>query len=191
MRRGFKSWCEKTSADYRAQLGLSLNEPLDPRALAAELGVLVWTPHDIPHLSKESLIQLTRIDSASWSAITIAVENKHLVILNSAHADTRLNNSLAHELSHIILNHRPATASVSAEGYLFRDKYDHEQEDEANWLAGALLVPREGLRQGYSDTAVTAQLAVRFGVSAQLILWRLRMTGVVVQSRRAAGRRRP
>ena len=186
MRRGFKAWCERTSAEYRQTLNLSLVEPLNPIDLAKHLGVVVWTPEDIPQLSRKSLAQLTSVDPSSWSAVTINVDQTNLVILNSAHSQSRLNNSLSHELSHLILNHKADQATVVDGGYLFRDRYDKEQEDEANWLAGALLVPRDGLRKAYSNNDDEINLANQFGVSADLLRWRLRMTGVLIQARRAS-----
>lgn len=191
MRRGFKSWCENTAVEYRLHLGLSRDAPLDPRALADYLGIQVWTPRDVPELSDKSIKQLTEVDPSSWSAVTIATNGQHLVILNSAHARTRQQNSLAHELAHLILNHRPARTTVSDEGYLFCDRYDAEQEEEANWLAGALLLPREGLLDDYRRTRSSTMIAREFGVSTKLVDWRLRMTGILMQVRRAAqGRRR-
>ena len=190
MRRGFKSWSEKASAEFRAHLGLGLAEPLDPRDLARHLGVLVWTPHDVPGLSSRSIDQLTKVDSSSWSAVTVSADGRNLIIVNSAHAPTRQRSSLAHELAHVILNHRPATTSVSEKGFLFRDHYDAQQEEEADWLGGALLVPREGLLSVYRRTSSSEFIGRNFGVSAKLVDWRLRMTGVLVQVRRAGRWRR-
>ena len=190
MRRGFKSWCERTSAEYRLQLRLALHAPLDPRVLASNLGVLVWTPHDVPGLSDEVVEQLTKVDPSSWSAVMITPKGKHLVILNSAHAETRQRNSLSHELAHVILNHRPGRTATSGEGYLFSDRYDAEQEKEADWLAGALLVPRDGLLKVYRRNRSSMAIARNFEVSKKLVDWRLRMTGVPMQVRRAAQWRR-
>ena len=190
MRRGFKSWCEKASAEFRSHLGLGLAERLDPRDLARHLGVLIWTPHDVPGLSSRSIEQLTKVDPGSWSAVTVAAGGQNLVIVNSAHAPTRQRSSLAHELAHVILNHRPATTSVSDKGLLFRDHYDVEQEEEADWLGGALLLPREGLLSVYRRSSSSEVIGQIFGVSSKLIDWRLRMTGVLVQAKRAGRWRR-
>ena len=190
MRRGFKSWCENTAAEYRSHLGLNRDAPLDPRDLADYLAVRVWTPHDVPGLSDDAIDQLTKVDVSSWSAATIAEDGKHLVILNSAHADTRQRSSLAHELAHLILNHRPAHTAVSDEGYLFSDRYDAEQEEEADWLGGTLLLPREALLNKYRRARSSEVIAGEFGVSTKLVDWRLRMTGILMQVRRAAQWRR-
>ena len=178
MRRGFKAWCERTAAEYREALGVSPEEPLDPRAFAAFLGVRVVTPQDFPGLSRKALKQLTVTDPDSWSAVTISQRGIHLVILNSSQPLTRQANSLVHELAHIVLNHKTDDAQVSAEGILFRAQFNKEQEDEAAWLAGCLLVPAEGLLDVYRRVRVPRLLAQEFGVSQPLVAWRLRMTGV-------------
>ena len=126
----------------------------------------------------------------AWSAVTVAAAGKHLVILNSAHAPTRQRNSLSHELAHLILNHRPVHTAVSEEGFLFNDRYDAEQEEEADWLAGALLLPRDALLAAYRRTRSSETIATQFGVSTKLVDWRLRMTGIPVQLRRTAQWRR-
>ena len=185
MRRGFKSWSERTSGEYRSQLGLNLADALEPRELADHIGVLVWAPRDVPGLSTGSIEQLTEADPSSWSAVTVVAGGHHLIIVNSAHAHTRQRSSLAHELAHVVLNHRPAEARVSEEGFLFRDRYDTEQEEEADWLAGALLLPREGLLSVYRRNSSSEVIGRHFGVSTKFVDWRLRTTGILLQATRA------
>ena len=186
MRRGFKAWCERTANEYRQALGVPLEEALDPWAFAAFLQVRVLTPQDISGLSETSLKQLTVIDPDSWSAVTMSQSGISLVILNSRQPVTRQANSLVHELAHIILNHKADNAQVSAEGILFRAQFNKEQEDEADWLAGCILVPGEGLIQAYRRGHPPPLLAQQFGVSRALITWRLRMTGIQRRMRRFA-----
>ena len=181
MRRGFKAWCERTANDYRQALGVAPAGALDPRVLASHLGVQVATPEDIPTLSEASKRQLLEIDADSWSAVTIADGDARLVILNSAHSDVRQNSDLAHELAHLILNHTTDQARLSREGLLFRGTFDREQEDEANWLGGCLLVPRDGLLKARFRTADVGALAAQFRVSTDMITWRLQTTGVLRQ----------
>ena len=188
MRRGFKAWCEQASAEYREAANLSLTEAFDPRILADMLSVRVRSPADIPGLSPSSLDQLTVHDAGSWSAITLVRRGSKLVILNSGQSDARQANSLAHELAHIVLNHQSDQAQLSAEGFLFRAGFDNEQEDEANWLAGAILAPREGLRRAYWRTRAFPDLAAQFGVSEELIRWRVHTTGIARQMGHASSR---
>ena len=184
MRRGFKAWCERTSQEYRAALGVRLADRLDPRRLAELLDVQVSVPEAIPGLSRASIHQLTRVDRDSWSAVTISQSGRSLIVLNSGQSAARQTSSLVHELAHIILNHAPDETVLSDEGVLFRGSYDANQEDEANWLAGCLLVPRDGLLAAGRRSADPMALAERFGVSRDMIEWRLRMTGVMRQLRR-------
>ena len=183
MRRGFKAWCERTAGDYRQALGVATSGALDPRRLAAHLGVRVAAPEDIPTLSDTARRQLVEVDPGSWSAVTIARGNARLVILNSGQSDARQRSSLAHELAHIILNHATDRTRLSHEGLLFRGTFNREQEDEANWFAGCLLVPRDSLLKARLRTPDEHALAANFGVSTDMIAWRLKMTGVLRQVR--------
>ena len=56
--------------------------------------------------------------------------------------------------------------------------YNKEQEDEAGWLAGCLLLPKEALlsirRRGLNNQSAAAY----YGVSAKMLEWRIAMSGV-------------
>ncbi len=190
MRRGFKSWCENTAEQFRTALDQRLDESLDVNAFADHLGIEVWRPEDIPEFSNASLQQLTVHDRDSWSAVTLHVGDVRVVIVNSAHPITRQRNSLVHEFSHLILDHDPGRIDLSAAGHLLLSSFEKDQEDEADWLSGALLVPRAGLQRAYRYSQEPADLAEHFSVSVDLLQWRLRMTGVAIQARRAAQRHR-
>lgn len=185
MRRGFKAWSERAAVTRREALGLRPVDRFDPYRLLANLGLEVWRPEDVPGIPPEALHQLTVRDPESWSAVTLHVGDKPLIIVNSAHVPTRQRNSLTHELAHLILNHGPGRIDVSKEGHLLLNSFDKEQEDEATWFAGVLLVPREGLQRMFRTTQDVEELAEHFDVSHDLLRWRLRMTGVAIQSRRA------
>lgn len=187
--RGFKTWCEKYSTDKRQVLGLAPSDPLDPRALAKHLGVRVMTPHNIPGLSEESLGVLLRNDgktASCWSAVTLVVGTKVAVILNSSHPPARQASDLAHELAHRIRGHKTQEVDVTEDGLMLLKSYDKLQEDEADWLAGCLLLPREALlaikRQGLDEAAA----ASKYGVSPRMLNYRLSCTGVNRQFRQLA-----
>ncbi len=185
MRRGLKTWCENTAERYRTALGLKPDDPLNPEDLSAHLGVIVWRPEEIPGLAESSLLRLTNHDSDSWSAVTIRVGETDLIVVNSAHAPTRQRSSLSHELAHLILDHEPGRIDLSPAGHLLLSSFEREQEEEADWMSGTLLVPRTGLVIAYRSTQDPRILANRFGVSLDMLEWRLRMTGVATQARRA------
>lgn len=179
--RGFKTWCEKYSAEKRKELGLKPADPLNPHLLAKNLGIKVLTPHDIPGLSSESLGVLLRNDgktASCWSAVTIVAGAKVAVILNSSHTPGRQSSDLAHELAHRIRGHGTHSLGVSTEGIMFINEYGKAQEEEADWLAGCLLLPREALVRIKARKIDFSEAAQTFGVSTRMLKYRMSMSGV-------------
>jgi Zn-dependent peptidase ImmA (M78 family) len=175
--RGFKSWCENTALQMRRVLNVRAFDPLNPWTLAEHLQIRVWNADQIPGLDAEYLQILLREDSDSWSAVTLCVDSKALVILNPSHSGGRPASDLTHELSHILIGHKAARIDVSEDG-LILSTYDRKQEEEAAWLSGCLLLPREALlfiRQQQMDQ----QTVIRtYGVSLDMFQYRLNVTGV-------------
>ena len=179
--RGFKTWCEKYAVEKRQALGLAPHAPLDARELAKHLGIRIWTPHDVPSLRAEALAILLRNDgvtSSCWSAVTLVVGSKIVVILNSSHSLARQSSDLAHELSHRIRGHEAEEVALTEEGLMLLKSYDKAQELEADWLSSCLLLPRESLisikRRKLSDTDATAE----YRVSLRMLKYRMGMSGV-------------
>lgn len=186
--RGFKSWCENVAVQQRRDLGLSRGDPLDPWKLAQHLGVIVWNVDEVPGLDPRWLQILVRDDPDSWSAVTLSIETQRLMVLNSAHSGGRPASNLTHEVSHILLDHVPARVDVSEDGFLMLNTYDRVQEEEANWLSGCLLVPRDAallIRRNGTDLRAAAKA---YGVSMDMLDYRLKVTGVDAQLSRAKRR---
>jgi hypothetical protein len=187
--RGFKTWCENTAVGFRRDLKLEPIDPLVPLRLAAELGVRVWRADEVPGIDAETLRVLLRQDPGSWSALTINAGREPLVVLNSAHSGPRSASDLAHELSHIVLGHEPARVDVSEDGLLMLQSYDRTQENEASWLGGCLLLPRDALLHIRRQRWRASEAAERYGVSLDMLKYRLNVTGVDVQVSRGGSRR--
>jgi hypothetical protein len=177
LRRGFKAQAERLAASARAVLGLDECAPLSPYAYAAHLGILVWQPEDLG-LDPHDLAQLTVHDPDSWSGVSVRVEDRVGVILNTAHPSTRRTNTLMHEIAHVQLRHAPSHVQMTDDGLLLVSEYPKDLEEEADWLAGALLLPRAALVLHRGRGSAVYEIAGHFGVSDQLCNWRLRMTGV-------------
>jgi len=62
--------------------------------------------------------------------------------------------------------------------------YPDQQEQEAEWLAGAMLLPRDAIFFYRSRGWAAEQICAKFGVSVPLCEWRIRMTGVDMQLKR-------
>lgn len=187
--RGFKTWAERTSLSLRRELGKSPSDPLEPSCLAEHLDVQLVTPQGIPGLPRDVLDQLLVRDPWGWSAVSACVGDTAIIIYNPKHSKGRRASDVAHELAHLILDHNPATIIMSQDGGMTMRSYNERQEQEANWLAGCLLLPREALirckRLGLSLT----EAAQQYGVSEPLVTFRMRMTGVDRQWQAATGRR--
>lgn len=179
--RGFITKCEKTAHELRMALGLEQHAFLNPRQLAAHLGIKIWTPEEIPGMDPSVIHQLLRADASSWSAVTLTIGHRAVIIINSSHSAARKNNDLAHELAHIILKHEPTQMFCMADGTMMIAHYKRDYEDEADTLGHTLLVPRDSLHHflklGHSDS----QLADHFGVSMQLLTMRKNKTGLAKQ----------
>lgn len=183
-RRGFKSWCETTAVQFRMALGMAGHQPLSANALAAHIGVRVIDVDEIVGLSPASLRQLTETDAASWSAMLVSFGDKHVVVMNTAHSLARRASSLMHECAHVILNHKPEEAGHAAGGLLMVSGYRPQQEAEADWLAGTLLLPRVALLAIVRAGRSNQEAARTYGVSEDLLRMRLDRTGVNLQMRR-------
>jgi hypothetical protein len=188
LRHGFKALAERSSRAAREALGIDSIAPLDPWRYAAHLGVLLLDFETLG-LKPNTIKQLTVNDPESWSALTIQEGATLAIVINPAHTLARQRADLTHELAHVDLKHKPARVEVSSTGVLLLSDYNDEQEQEADWLAATLLVPREGLVQMRARHATVGEIATHYGVSERLSEWRLRMTGVDIQLRRAGSRR--
>ena len=176
--RGFKSWCERSAANLRQEMGLVRTEPLDPTALADHLGVELLTPDDVPGVREDDIRQLLVEDPWGWSAVTIQTEERCLVIYNPRKSRGRRASDIMHELAHLILGHHPGTLVLSQDGNIAMRSFNQKQEDEANWLAWALLLPRDALIVARRSRLAMAKIAADFGVTETLVKFRLRMTAV-------------
>ena len=183
LRRGFKTEAERIAQLVRADLGLGPLDPLDCFALAEDWGIPVVSLGELREdgASEKSIRRLLS-DEAGFSATTICVGSRRLIVYNPRHAAGRRANSLAHEVSHLILEHEAGPA-IGLGGCRH---WNPEEEAEADWLAGALLVPRESALTWMLTNGDVEEGARHFGVSVDLFRWRVNHTGVMhqIQARR-------
>lgn len=178
LRRGFKAEAERLASSTRQQLRLSARDRLDGLALARHLGVPVLSLLDLrSDVTDSRSIDLLLAPRAGFSAVTVCSESSRLIVYNPAHPPGRRSNSLVHEVAHILLGHDPAPALD--EGGCRH--WDERAESEADWLAGVLLVPRDGALWWIRNGGDVADGATHFGVSEALFRWRVNQTGVARQ----------
>lgn len=180
--RGYKTWCEQISLRLRVELGVRSSDPLDSWKLAEYLNVEVKTTGQFSALSREDRLQLEQDDS--WSAVTLEVPGRKVVILKDSNSPGRKSSDLTHELAHQLLDHKANGIGVSMGGHLMVHAFSREEEDQANWLSACLLLPRPALlhiKKLFRDDAEAARV---YKVSVAMLKYRLGVTGVTYQLRR-------
>lgn len=182
--RGYKSWCENTSLALRGDMKLRNIDPLVPKDVAAYLDVRLFTPREIEELPPEILRVLLVTDWQDWSAVAVSNNGRDAIIFNPRHSAARQSSDIMHELSHILAGHDPAKIILSTDGILALRSYDRQQEDEANWLCGALLLPRPALLHIVQSGMGEKEACQRYQVSDDLMTYRLNVSGVTVQMKR-------
>jgi hypothetical protein len=179
-KRGFKAECERISHELRGELGLDSTSRLDPHALARHLAIPVLSVGALKGSCEEAVRRLVLDDPDSFSAVTVFCGTRRLILFNPGHAASRNANSVMHELAHVVLEHEPGSVRERGGGRRWRPL----DEAEADWLAGAMLVPRDGALAMMERLGDQIRSARHFGVSRDLMRWRVNETGVAIQLRR-------
>lgn len=173
LRRGFKTEANDIAREIRAELGLRDLEPLDPWKLAAALEVQV-VPLTSFRLDAPRAAHLFRhVDRETFSAVTVFDGTERIIVYNDAHSRGRQASDIAHELAHALLQH-PATPALDDRGCR---NWDPELEEEANWLAGVLLITEDAALAIVRKRLSLEEAAARYGVSKQMVQFRVNMTG--------------
>jgi Zn-dependent peptidase ImmA (M78 family) len=181
VRRGFKAEAERLAERTRAQLGLHPHDQADIRQLAKHLNVEV-IPAD--HLVERArLEELERTQPGTFHL----PDSRTIAVFNPCSDPGRTNSDIGHEIAHILLDHDVREIQQIA-GHTFIT-CNPEQEEEATWLAGCLLLPRPLLlREARNGTSAEA-IASKYQVSPQMARFRLNTSGVLLQARRTGASR--
>jgi len=176
--RGFKTRANQLALEVRDGLGLEHASPICPWSLAEFLGIPIVSLRSLkqgaPAIAGHVDYLATR-GSQFFSAITVFREHRRLIVHNDSHAPTRQRSNLAHELAHALLLH-PPHPPFCENG---KRVYDRVLENEAAWLGPVLLVPNEAARWAATCDLPESEAARHYGVSGDLMRFRLRMSGAV------------
>ena len=138
MRRGFKTGAERLAERTRTQMGLRPHDLLDIRQMAKHLDVEV-IPAD--HLvDRARLEELERLQARAFSAATFHLpDGRTVAVYHPCNDLGRTNSDIGHELAHILLDHDVREIQQVADHTFIT--CNPEEEEEATWLAGCLLLP--------------------------------------------------
>lgn len=167
----------------REHLGVEPLAALCPWKVAEHLDLHVFDIKKLP-IPANDIAHLTNAGSQAWSGFTVREAGLVGVVLNTSHSKRRLRSTLMHEIAHIYLKHVGSRVDVNESGILLVSDFSREQEDEADWLSGAMLLPRDALLMARRAKKSVDEICEDFGVSSDLCNWRLRMTAVDMQLKR-------
>jgi hypothetical protein len=167
---------EKQGEKLRQLMGLSESASLDPFNLARLLHVHVFYPSSIPGIPTWVLDHLLFRRPLSWSAATYMTRGNTFVLLNPTHSRARINASLMEEIAHIYLKHDPII--LQEDGSQQSREFREDEEAEAYATGAAALVPCSGLRQFLFSEPSLSSIAENYGVTKELIEYRLKVTGL-------------
>ncbi len=148
-------------------MGLRPIDPIDPVAVCSHFDI-----HLIPLSTIDPACAFLGCDQSKFSAVTVPCGIATAIVHNDTHHAYRQRSNICHELAHCFLGHA-CTPPLLEDGNRARDG---GIEAEANFLSGALLIPNEAaiyiVGQG-----LTAHAQGLYGVSGQMLTYRLRVSG--------------
>ncbi len=115
--------------------------------------------------------------------MTVYREARAIIVYNDHNSPERQRSDVSHELAHITLKHKPRPVFGEG-GCRAWDEEQKEQEEEAAWLSGALLVPTETALEIARNGIPIEEAASIYGVSVQLMRLRLNVTGALIRAKR-------
>ena len=127
--RGFKASAEREAVRLRREMGIRNNSPIDIAKLAEHLGVTVVGADEL--IDIERLEELERIQAFAFSAATFEIDNRTFIVSNPLRSLGRLASDIAHELSHVLLQHKLSEVR-EIDGIPFRTCKPDEEEQATN-----------------------------------------------------------
>lgn len=178
-RRGFKAEANRIAVRIREQMGLGVIDPIEPEAICVEFDI--------------ELIAMSTLDcdcsafrgsqKGCFSAVTVPCGARIAIVHNDFHHPYRQRSNICHELAHCFLGHQ-CVPPLTSDGERARDG---GIEAEANYLAGSLLVTNEAALHIVKNALVPSAQRL-YGVSRQMLEYRLRVSGAHTIHQRSIGK---
>jgi transcriptional regulator with XRE-family HTH domain len=169
---------ESIAEDIRKALNLGPSERLDPFVISIDR-VNRIDASAVRGVEPSVRDHLLGPGSKEWSAATIPLRDANLdwvIVLNDSHTIERRKATLMEEYCHLLLGHDMTTISAQ-EGVTFRD-YKPELESEAYYVGAAILVPADDLRARVAARQNASEIAGHYGVSRELVEFRIKRLGL-------------
>lgn len=178
--RGFKANAEREAIRLRRQMGLRADARIDVHALATVLNAKVIDAARLVDLAR--LEELERLQAFAFSAATFEIRGKSYIVTNPLRSLERIASDIAHELSHLLLDHQ-LTEIRELDGVPFRTCRPDEEE-QATAFGGTVMLPRPLLVAAASRGLGPNEIAAECGVTTEMARFRYNATGVAKQIQR-------
>lgn len=164
MKRGFKAEARRMAKEVRLELGVGTASAFDPYHLAKEYGVDVVRLSDLDCDVASEYFATAGFRSLSGMHIRIG-QYGSLIVDNDAHPAARRRSTICHEMAHVICEHEHCDRLLDTDGCRASDP---SLEEEANFLAGELLLPTDVARRLCVRQVHEREVAETFGTGARL-----------------------
>lgn len=178
--RGFKTGAEREAVRIRRELGIVESGGLPLKRLADYLSVTIVSAETL--VGRDRLEELEGLQAYAFSAATFEIAERTFIVTNPMRAAARTASDVAHEFSHIMLDHKLSEIR-EVEGTPFRTCRPDEEE-QATAFGGTLLLPRPLLLKAVKLGWGAVEIADHYGVTNEMARFRLNTTGVVKQVQR-------
>ena len=181
LRHGFKAIANRISLRLRRGQGRAPIDPVDLKVIAARLKITLVPLSAFKAECPQAVEHLIRKDSGAFSAATLLIGGKRVLIYNDSHDPGRQRANIAHELAHVLLGH-PFTCPIDGSGCR---TLDLDLEDEANWLGPTILISNEAALHILKISMSSAEACRIYGVSGPLLTMRINASGARIRLERA------
>jgi Zn-dependent peptidase ImmA (M78 family) len=185
LRRGFRAEAERIAVGVRKDLDLLPVDALPLQEAAQARSITLVSASEL--VDSKRLAELENIQAFAFSACTFDIDGRSIIVFNPIRSEARHKSDVAHEFSHLLLEHE-LTEMREVAGVPFRI-CRADQEEEATTLGGTLLLPRPLLLEAVGRGMGVDDIASEYGVTLEMARFRLNTTGVTRQVDRARSRR--
>ena len=176
---------EHAGLDLREELGLDVEQSLDPRAAFALLSNAEVRPHSEIPAAAVYIEHFRKAGSSNWSGMAITDEEGYsFVFYNDSHPPNRVRTTLMEEFFHLRFGHPRSAIRIYGDGTKART-FQSEIEEEAYHSGAAALVPYRPLVRLISAGIPTWKIAKQFEVSVDLVVFRAKVTKCYRRARRS------
>ena len=170
--RGFKASADRIAIGLRHQMCLPDGAPIDLDSLAEKLGLPIVSISTFADVFPEHVERLVEDDTGAFSASLLQLNPGRIILVNDGHSFRRRNSNIAHEIAHALLAHAPQPFD-----HLGGHSFNKDMEDEANCLAGHILIPNAAAMQIVWSDCTEDAACNRYGVSLEMLRYRLNTSG--------------